>query len=194
MNTPDSNRTGPRIYNLFPLLAGTFPRWTEHLRRARQMGFDWVFLNPFHKAGYSGSLYSIADYYQFDPRLIDPAAGPPENQFREMLETAREVGLSVVMDLVINHTAFDSPLLTQHPAWYKRGSDGKPVHPSAREENRVITWGDLLEIDNTKNHDGLWNYWADLAEHYAAMGIRGFRCDAAYKLPSELWRTLIGSL
>jgi starch synthase (maltosyl-transferring) len=158
------------------------------------MEFDWVFLNPFHQAGYSGSLYSIADYHEFDSRLIDPSAGPPETQFRQMLETAHRLGLNVIMDLVINHTAFDSPLLKQHPSWYKRGPDGKPVNPSAREDDRVITWGDLFEIDNSQDRDGLWTYWADLAEHYASMGIRGFRCDAAYKLPSELWRTLIGRL
>jgi starch synthase (maltosyl-transferring) len=194
MSTSKSWRTGPRIYNLFPLLAGAFPRWKEHFERARAMEFDWVFLNPFHKAGYSGSLYSIVDYYEFDPRLVDPSAGPPERQFHQMLEAAQGLGLSVIMDLVINHTAFDSPLLAQHPSWYKRGRDGKPVHPSAREGNRVISWGDLLEIDNSKDREGLWTYWADLAEHYAAMGIRGFRCDAAYKLPSELWRMLIGRL
>ena len=192
MSTSESWRTGPRIYNLFPLLAGPFPRWKEHLERARAMGFDWVFINPFHKSGYSGSLYSIADYYEFDSRLIDPSAGSPEQQFRHMIETAQDLGLSVIMDLVINHTAFDSPLVEQHPSWYKRGRDGKPVHPSAREDDRVITWGDLFEIDNSKDRDGLWSYWIEIAEHYAAMGIRGFRCDAAYKLPSELWRTLIG--
>jgi starch synthase (maltosyl-transferring) len=194
MSTSAAPRIGPRIYNLFPLLAGPFPRWKGHLQRARAMDFDWVFFNPFHKAGYSGSLYSIADYYEFDPRLIDSSAGPPERQFREMLDAARDLGLSIIMDLVINHTAFDSPLLAQHPSWYKRGRDGKPVHPSAREDNRVVTWGDLIEIDNSKDRDGLWTYWTDLAEHYAEMGIRGFRCDAAYKLPSELWRTLIEHL
>ena len=156
------------------------------------MAFDWLFVNPFHKSGYSGSLYSIADYYEFDPRLIDPAASSPERQFRHMIETAQGLGLTLIMDLVINHTAFDSPLVKQHPSWYKRGRDGKPVHPSAREDDRVITWGDLFEIDNSKDRDGLWSYWIEIAEHYAAMGIRGFRCDAAYKLPSELWRTLIG--
>jgi hypothetical protein len=33
-----------------------------------------------------------------------------------------------------------------------------------------------------------------LAEHYAAFGVDGFRCDAAYKVPGELWRTLIGTV
>src|SRR5579885_3062645 len=86
----------------------------------------------------------------------------------------------------------DSPLLVQHPFWYKRGHDGKPVHRSAREDGRIIPWGDLFEIDNSHDHDGLWSYWIELAEHYASTGIRGLRCDAAYKIPSELWRRLIG--
>jgi hypothetical protein len=37
---------GPRIYNLFPLLAGPLPRWKPHLERARRMEFDWLFVNP----------------------------------------------------------------------------------------------------------------------------------------------------
>jgi starch synthase (maltosyl-transferring) len=184
---------GPRIYNLFPLLAGPLPRWTSHLQRARQMEFNWVFINPFHLSGHSGSLYSVKDYYAIDPRLIDPAAGPPEKQLSDMIEEARKLGLKIVMDLVINHTAFDSPLVAQHPSWYKRDPHGKPVHPGTQEGDRKVTWGDLFEIDNDVDRDGLWKYWRDLAEHYAAMGISGFRCDAAYKVPSALWRTLIES-
>jgi starch synthase (maltosyl-transferring) len=183
---------GPRIYNLFPLLAGPFPRWTSYLERARAMEFNWVFINPFHRAGYSGSLYSIADYYDIDPRLVDSAGGPPQFQLRQAIEKANSLGLNMMMDLVINHTAFDSPLLRQHPSWYKRGPDGNPVHPGADENGRTVTWGDLVEIDNVANRDGLWQYWIDLALHYAGVGFTGFRCDAAYKVPSELWRLLIG--
>ena len=50
------------IYNLFPLLAGPFGDWEPHFKRAADMGFDWVFINPVQKPGYSGSLYSIVDY------------------------------------------------------------------------------------------------------------------------------------
>ncbi len=63
MSTPTNWPPGPRIYNLFPLLAGPLPRWTPHLERAQRLGFDCVFINSFHYAGYSGSLYSIKDYY-----------------------------------------------------------------------------------------------------------------------------------
>ena len=65
---------GPRIYNLFPLLAGPLPRWKPHLERARRMEFDWLFINPINLSGFSGSLYSIKDYYAIDPRFIDPGS------------------------------------------------------------------------------------------------------------------------
>jgi starch synthase (maltosyl-transferring) len=97
------------------------------------MEFDWLFINPIQLSGFSGSLYSIKDYYAIDPRMTDPPAGPPEDQLRRMISDARELGLRVMMDLVINHTAFDSPLLSAHPAWYKRGAGGKPVSPGTRD-------------------------------------------------------------
>ena len=60
-------KEGPRIYNLFPSLAGTVAAWVEHLPRIRDMGFDWVFVNPFHAPGFSGSLYAVQDYYKLNP-------------------------------------------------------------------------------------------------------------------------------
>jgi starch synthase (maltosyl-transferring) len=166
------------------------------LERAQRLGFNWVFINAFHYAGYSGSLYSIKDYYTIDPRLLDPAAGPPMEQLSRMIETAKQLGLNLIMDLILNHTAFDSPLVNEHPQWYKRGADGKPAHPSAKEGDQRVVWGDLSEIDNAGSPDreNLWRYWLRLAEFYAALGFSGFRCDAAYKVPLELWRFLFQRL
>ena len=59
--------TGPRIYNLFPLLAGPVPAWSGHLDRIAGMGFDWIYVNPFHYPGFSGSLYAVKDFYAAAP-------------------------------------------------------------------------------------------------------------------------------
>ena len=56
-------KSGPRIYNLFPTLVGPIDRWSEHLSRIAAMRFNWVYVNPFHLPGSSGSLYAIKDYY-----------------------------------------------------------------------------------------------------------------------------------
>src|ERR1043166_4893931 len=113
-----------------------------------------------------------------------------------MVQTAKQLGLKLMMDLVINHTAFDSLLVTEHPPWDKRGVDGKPVRPSAKEGEQQVVWGDLAEIDNASSPDreNLWRYWLTLAEFYASRGFSGFRCDAAYKVPLELWRFLFQEL
>src|SRR4051794_6700697 len=105
---------GPRIYNLFPLLAGKMLNWQPHLERARGMEFNWIFVNPFHMPGFSGSLYSVKDFYEFNPLLVEPAAGPPEQQLKAAVEAAHRLGMKIMMDLVLNHTAIDSPLVTQH--------------------------------------------------------------------------------
>jgi len=185
---------GPRIYNLFPLLAGPLPRWGPHLERAAGMGFTWVFVNAFHQAGFSGSLYSVRDHYAVDRRLLDGGT-PPLEQLRGMLAAAGRLGLQVMMDLIVNHTAFDSPLVQKHPTWFLRDREGRPVHPGAQEGEHQVVWRDLARVDNVRSPDreALWTYWRDLVLHYSAVGFRGFRCDAAYQVPGELWRHLIGA-
>lgn len=187
---------GPRIYNLFPLLAGPMPRWSAHIERARGMGFNWIFINPIQQSGHSGSLYSIKDYYAIDARMLDPGGPPPDHQVRNMAAAVHAAGMSAMIDLVINHTAFDSPVVREHPEWYRRGPDGAPLHPGARDGERWVTWGDLYEIDNAASPDRerLWRYWIELTKCYAAAGFDGFRCDAAYKVPDELWRRLIAEV
>jgi starch synthase (maltosyl-transferring) len=186
---------GPRIYNLFPLLAGPLPAWKPHLERARAMEFDWIFLNPIQQPGASGSLYSIADYFAMNPLLIDSQDGPPERQLRAMIDQVHALGMKIIIDLVINHTAADSPLVSQHPGWYLRGDCGEIIHPGAYENGQWVSWNDLAAVDNAASRDrqDLWQFWLQVVRHCAALGFDGFRCDAAYQVPADLWRFLLGS-
>ena len=71
--------------------------------------------------------------------------------------------------------------------------DGTIKNPGALDGDNWIVWGDLAQIDNENSSDkaNLWKYWLDYILHYAELGIRGFRCDAAYQVPSSLWEYLI---
>ena len=125
------------IYNLFPLLAGPFSKWTDHFRRISDMGFNWIFVNPIQKPGYSGSLYSVADYFKINPLFLDSAAaGKPEEQVKAMTAKAHAAGLKVMIDLVVNHCAFDAPLVKEHPEWFKKDDHGNIAHPSCEENGR----------------------------------------------------------
>jgi starch synthase (maltosyl-transferring) len=71
------------------------------------------------------------------------------------------------------------------------------AHPSAIDPNdsrKVTIWGDLAEIDNRASSDleGLIEYWQGLVDFYLDLGMDGFRCDAAYKMPGTTWKNIIG--
>lgn len=187
-------KPGPRIYNLFPRLVGSMDRWPEHLPRIREMGFDWVYVNPWHYAGYSGSLYAVKDYYGYHPLFVNAnLAESGEQQLQAFLDAAHAHGLKVMMDLVVNHTAFDSVLATEHPEWFLKNEDGSLKRPGCMDGDVWVEWGDLVQVDNAGSPDrqGLWSYWLGVMRHYLAMGVDGFRADAAYHVPQELWEFLI---
>lgn len=187
----------PLIYNLFPRLAGSCDRWLSHAKRAADMGFNWIFINPIHLPGFSGSLYAVKEY-----DLLNPAFLPEGTQdqhveaLRPTLQAMTQYGLAPMVDLVLNHTAIDSSLVTQHPDWYLRDAEGNVQNPYAIDPDdpgKKTVWGDLAEIDNRHSPDRehLWEFWGQLVERYLNLGFQGFRCDAAYKVPAELWRFLI---
>jgi starch synthase (maltosyl-transferring) len=188
---------GPRIYNLFPLLVGKISAWRGELPRIAAMNFDWVYVNPFHETGGSGSLYAIRDPFRLDRRFRDERAGGDDDQIRAFAEDAASHGLKVMADLVINHTANDARLVEERPDVYDRDESGgirSPFAVDPDDPSIVTVWGDLAELSyrEPKAKDFLLHYWDGYVARLQALGIRGFRCDAAYKVPPEVWRHLIG--
>jgi starch synthase (maltosyl-transferring) len=182
------------LYNVFPLLAGPFTNWAPHLKRAADMGFDWIFCNPIQQLGASQSLYSIADYFKFNPALLDPGSqASPDEQFQQMMAAARQDGLKVMIDLVINHCAIDSALTKEHPEWFVREADGKVAKAFCMHNQKKVVWNDLAQFDHnhTPDPEGLYHYCLRVVEHLLGLGFEGFRCDAAYKVPRKFWKRLI---
>lgn len=199
---------GILLYNLYPRLVGKFEDMKAHALRAKQMDFEYVYLNPVALPGFSGSAYAIKDYYLYHPMHYKgfPLDGEDyteenlfknkekaEKEFKKFIEYCRELGLKVMIDLVINHSSIDSNLVNEHIVWYKRSKSGRIINPGVKENNKYVKWGDLALIDNgaSKDKKNLWNYWLKLLTYYLELGIEGFRCDAAYKVPSQLWKFLI---
>lgn len=160
------------------------------------MGFDWLYLNPIHLPGFSGSLYAIKDYERLHPALVPAAGGERIDALAPVLREIRRLGLGTMMDLVVNHTSRDNALVTGHPGWFRRDPAGEVVSPRAVDPDdprKVTVWGDLAEVDNAgaDDREGLWAFWESLVVRGLGLGFAGFRCDAAYMVPAELWRRLI---
>jgi starch synthase (maltosyl-transferring) len=182
------------IYNVFPLLAGPLKDWKSHLERAAGMGFEWIYVNPIHVPGRSGSIYSISDYFQINPLLIDSNdSRSGEDQFREMANYAKEIGLCMMADLVLSHCAVDSLLTRKHPEWFIRRPNGQVAQPYCLDNNEATVWTDLAKYAHTESsyEAGFYAFTLEVADYLFSLGFDGFRCDAVYQVPASFWDRFI---
>jgi starch synthase (maltosyl-transferring) len=189
---------GLRIYNLFPTLVGSIDAWQAELPRIAAMGFNAVYVNPFHAPGFSGSLYAVKHYDRLNPLFRGEASEPDDALLAGFTAACGKRGLMAMMDLVVNHTAKDSELAARHPHWFAREPGGGLRSPSAidpADATKVTVWGDLAELEYRGDaaEAEIVGYFTDVIRHYVRLGFRGFRCDAAYKVPARVWRALIAA-
>jgi starch synthase (maltosyl-transferring) len=182
------------IYNLYPLLAGSLNEWRPHIQRAAAMGFEWIYVNPIHVPGRSGSIYSIADYFSINPLLLNPNdSRSGEEQFREMADYAKGLGLRMMADLVLNHCAVDSSLTRAHSKWFIKGADDCFAQPYCVNNGEMVVWTDLVKFAHTETSysTGFYSFALEVADYLNSLGFEGFRCDAAYQVPATFWARYI---
>lgn len=187
-------------YNLFVPLLGNIKNWYSHIDRIKKIGFQWVYINPITYTGFSGSLYATKYYYKYNPAFFtSPEKDIAEKEIKDFVIYCKNNNIKLMIDLVINHSSKDCNLVEEHFEWYKL-KDGKLVSPGAWDNGKWIEWGDLasfnneriiLNENNEEIENPIWNYWKELIKHNLELGFSGFRCDAAYKVPKELWQYLI---
>jgi glycogen debranching enzyme len=96
---------------------GPMSGWDKHLAEASRRGYNFIHYTPLQERGESGSPYSILDQYKFDHELLTPGStdGGVEETTKMMLHAKEKYGLGSVTDVVLNHTANNSPWLEEHP-------------------------------------------------------------------------------
>jgi starch synthase (maltosyl-transferring) len=101
--------------------------------------------------------------------------------------------MGMMIDLVISHCAIDSELTRQHPEWFVHEPNGRIAHPYCMENGNKVEWRDLAQFDHlhTSDPEGLYGFLAEVTEYLIGLGYTGFRCDAAYQIPRNLWQRLI---
>ena len=159
-------------------LNGTFADVEADLPRIADMGVDVVWFMPIHpigqlhKKGSLGCPYSIRDYREVNPEYGTKA------DFGRLIARAHALGLKVMIDVVYNHTAHDSVLVRDHPAWFHQDAAGVLV-------STVPEWTDVIDLKHP--NEGLAAYLIETLQQWAAFGVDGFRCDVASLLPEEFW-------
>ena len=97
---------------------GNTGEWHKMFAEASRRGYNMLHWVPLQQRGASGSPYSIFDQLKFDNALlVDPkAADDGLAEVEKALKMAKaKYGLGGITDVVLNHTAFDSEWLHEHP-------------------------------------------------------------------------------
>ncbi|MER7155247.1 glycoside hydrolase family 13 protein, partial [Streptomyces lydicus] len=165
----------------------------ERLPYLRGLGVDAVWLTPFYASPQADGGYDVADY-----RAVDPLFGNLQDA-DDLIRTAHELDLRVIVDIVPNHTSdrhpwFRDPELARQryvfrpgkgehgelppndwesvfggPAWTRTDRGDWYLHLFAPEQPD-------LDWDNPDVHaefEAVMRFWLDL-------GVDGFRVDVAH--------------
>ncbi len=162
---------------------GTFKAAQAQLPRLKDLGVDILWLMPIHPIGETnrkgslGSPYSIKDYYGVNPEFGTKA------DLKAFIDAAHALGFHVILDWVANHSAWDNPLVSEHPGWYDTDWKGD-FHPTPWTD-----WADIIDFDY--DQPGLRQYMTEVMAYWVGdMGVDGFRCDVAGFVPLDFWETL----
>ncbi len=130
------------VYEVFPRnfsAEGNFNGITARLDELKDLGVTVLWLMPINPLGQKmrkgtiGSPYAVRDYY-----AINPDYGT-EADLKRLITEAHKRGLKVIIDIVANHTAWDSVLM-EHPEFYKQDANGKIIPP-------VKEWTDVAGLN-----------------------------------------------
>lgn len=176
----------------------------------QDLGIDVIWLSPVYQSPMDDNGYDISDY-----QAIAPEFGTMDDM-RQLIEKAKQRGIRIVMDLVVNHTSDEHPWFVdaQHNPdsdyrdfyiWRDANPDGTPPSDIDSifggsawqwdEENQQYFFHLFskrqpdLNWENPRVHDqvfAMMNWWID-------QGIGGFRLDVIDLIGKEIDKGITGN-
>jgi glycosidase len=176
------------IYEIFPRAfspAGDLAGVTARLDELHDLGVTILWTMPIHpigekaRKGTFGSPYSIRNYYAIDPRYGALA------DYQRFVAAAHQRGMKVIMDLVANHTAWDSVMMT-NKSFYRQNAAGQVISP-------LPDWADVAGLNYA--NPALRQYMITMLKYWIhECDVDGFRCDAAPMVPPDFWAQVRAAL
>lgn len=109
---------------------GDFRGAEQKLGYLENLGVTGIWIQPINTS--NASAYSTIDYYG-----INTDYGTME-ELKAFLETAHEKGIRVIMDLVVNHCAYNNP-------WFEAALEGPVLEDGS--ENKYFSWFNFVPKD-----------------------------------------------
>ena len=162
---------------------------TSQLTRIHNLGCNVVWLMPIYPRGQACTIDGISHPTYNSPydinnlEAIDPNVGTSA-QFTTLISTAHGLGMKVILDMPLNCTSWDNPLVTSTPQYYWH-SDGNATNVASIEAGWQAYGqnppdNDVAELNLTTNTYGAQTYVISVVQYWLAnYALDGFRFDAA---------------
>ncbi|ERG94727.1 alpha-amylase MalA [Haloquadratum walsbyi] len=159
----------------------TFTALTERLDYLAELGVDCLWLTPVLQNDHAPHGYNITDFFHIASDLGDSEA------YKSFVDAAHEQGMTVLFDLVLNHSARDHPFYqdavgnpdSPYHDWYAWRSEGEPE--TYFEWEYIANWN-FQNLEVRRHLLDVVDEWMEVAD--------GFRCDMAWAVPNSFWREL----
>ena len=134
-----------------------------------------------------GSYYAVSDYGKINPEFgtID--------DFRNLVDTAHENGMYVILDWVPNHTGWDHDWITTNPEYYTQNENGEIIDPINPDSGESWGWADVADL-NYDNKNMRSEMIDEMLYWIKDENIDGFRCDVASAVPLDFWEEVISKI
>ena len=183
------------VYCLYPTIfspSGDLPGAMRGLKRLKDIGVNVVWLMPVTPIGHAvdghpafDSPYCVQDY-----NSVNPQYGTGED-LRRLVAAAHRLHMKVILDEVLNHSAWDNPLITEHPEYYVH-TDANIHDPHSIDH--AFTYNDVAQFDYS-NPDLRAYMVGMLLKWMKTYNLDGFRFDSADNpsgprrlIPADFWQ------
>lgn len=183
--------SNPHWYDVY---GGNLRGITERLPYLKELGISGIYLTPIFKSNTSHK-YNTFDYWQVDPDF------GTEDDLIELVDTAHEMGIRVMLDAVFNHSgheffAWQDVLQkgrgSRYYDWFFINSENFADDRFSTEDGRFFSfsfWAGMPKL-NTNNPEVV-DYFSDLCVHWAKdWRIDGIRFDVGDEVSHTFIRKL----
>jgi len=155
----------------------------NRLDEIKALGVNVIWLMPIHPIGSIKSVnspYCVRDY-----KAVSSEYGTLET-LRTLTTEAHTRGMTVIMDWIANHTAWDNAWIS-NPAWYTQDANGTIIHPPG------TNWQDVADLNFSSN--AMRKAMIDAMKYWILeANVDGYRCDYADGVPFDFWKQAIDTL
>ena len=161
----------------------------ERLGYLKAMGVSVIYLNPIFEAA-SNHRYDTADYMRVDPMLGD------RETFAHLCADARELGISIILDGVFNHTGCDSRYFNKYGNYAEAGAFQSTDSPYASwyklggaDDGEYQCWWGVDDLPDVDEADESYREFIcgknGVVRTWLRLGASGWRLDVADELPDD---------